>query len=535
MKNNDYNISITYINSILNDIKIKEKLSDKNLEEIDTIIRTIRNALHSISYGDLSYEIKGSGYIIGALKNLQSSLRHLTWQTKAIASGDFSQKIEFLGEFSNAFNSMTTKLESSITELKYSKELFEMFFQTIPDAMLISSLDTGLIYEYNNAFLELSGYSESEIKNKSIIDIAFFKNVEQSKHLIKQLKKNGYTKNLQVTLIKKNKQLITTLYSSQVIIINDEAFVLSIINDISLIAQYEKKLMLSEKIHRLLADNASDVIWTMDLNEKMTYVSPSVEKLRLFTVDEVMNQTIDQLFCNDSLKYIKKTLNISIEKVKANKPFIKFRKDLEQPCKDETSIWTDTTISGIYDTDKNFIGILGVSRDISERKLMEDEIRKLSITDKLTQIYNRLKLDETLKYEFMRYNRSNKLFSLIIMDIDHFKFVNDSYGHQVGDLVLIELANIIKNNVRSIDIIGRWGGEEFLIILPETNAEGAMFVAEKLRTRIFNYDFGIAGKITASFGVSVITTDKSEAYILKRADEALYKAKNNGRNRVELI
>jgi len=166
---------------------------------------------------------------------------------------------------------------------------------------------------------------------------------------------------------------------------------------------------------------------------------------------------------------------------------------------------------------------------------MEEEIRRLSVTDKLTQIYNRLKLDETLEKEWNRSKRTEVSFSLMIMDIDHFKIVNDTFGHQVGDIVLVELANILKMNVGSVDVVGRWGGEEFLIILPEISKDGAVLLAEKLRTLIYEKVFTKAGMITASFGVSSYNKDISPEIIVSRADMALYKAKKNGRNRVEFL
>lgn len=274
---------LDYLRALVLDVKINnavpEKLADNDeFVELDAIVRTIRESAKELGVGNLSYDIQGKGFILGSMKNLQASLRNLTWKTKAIASGDFSQSVDFLGEFSDAFNSMTRKLEHSIQEIK-----------------------------------------------------------------------------------------------------------------------------------------------------------------------------------------------------------------------------------------------------------------ALSITDKLTQIYNRLKLDESLEKEWERSNRTEIPFSLMILDIDHFKSVNDTFGHQVGDIVLIELADILRTHVRSIDIVGRWGGEEFLIILPETDQDGAILLAEKLRVLIDEKNFTRAGKITASFGVAAYHNDRSPELIVSRADSALYKAKENGRNRVEFL
>ncbi|GAX86938.1 polar amino acid transport system substrate-binding protein [Lebetimonas natsushimae] len=155
-------------------------------------------------------------------------------------------------------------------------------------------------------------------------------------------------------------------------------------------------------------------------------------------------------------------------------------------------------------------------------------IHKIANYDKLTKIYNRNILSKELK------KLLNHRGSVIYFDIDHFKNINDTYGHEKGDFVLKELAKIIKNNIREDDFFGRWGGEEFLIILPYTSYFEAIIVAEKLRKIIESHDFdGI--KVTSSFGVTYVKKDDNEETLLERVDRALYEAKNSGRNQVKGI
>lgn len=119
-----------------------------------------------------------------------------------------------------------------------------------------------------------------------------------------------------------------------------------------------------------------------------------------------------------------------------------------------------------------------------------------------------------------------------MLDLDKFKSVNDTYGHQAGDEVLKELALILKTNVRESDIVGRWGGEEFIIIAPNTNMEDAVKLAEKLREKISEFKFSFAGHKTGSFGVATYRVGDDEKSLIKRADDALYHAKESGRNKV---
>jgi diguanylate cyclase (GGDEF)-like protein len=123
---------------------------------------------------------------------------------------------------------------------------------------------------------------------------------------------------------------------------------------------------------------------------------------------------------------------------------------------------------------------------------------------------------------------------MAIFDIDHFKRINDTFGHSIGDFILKTIAEIIKKNIRTTTYLFRWGGEEFVILIPEIDLEGAKIHAERLRRAIEEHVFGEAGAITASFGVSQFEDGDSADTFLKKADAALYKAKSNGRNRVEI-
>lgn len=160
------------------------------------------------------------------------------------------------------------------------------------------------------------------------------------------------------------------------------------------------------------------------------------------------------------------------------------------------------------------------------------ELQRVAYTDQLTKLVNRTKIDETLEICDQSYKRYKTLYSLILLDIDHFKDVNDTYGHLEGDDVLQNLAAILKEHTRNIDLVGRWGGEEFLIISKETDISGASVLAEKIRKSVESYKFKIATPVTISLGVAQIKENETLDALLKRVDEALYNAKETGRNKV---
>lgn len=169
------------------------------------------------------------------------------------------------------------------------------------------------------------------------------------------------------------------------------------------------------------------------------------------------------------------------------------------------------------------------------RKLaaLNKRLEQLSVTDKLTGLFNRQKLDVKLEMEFLRARRSGAPLSVIILDLDHFKNVNDTWGHQVGDQVLVCTAQLLTARLRQTDCAGRWGGEEFMVICPDTDLEGARALAETLRQAIAAQIFPTAGHQTASFGVACCTVGDQVKTLVSRADQALYEAKHLGRNRVE--
>jgi len=170
-----------------------------------------------------------------------------------------------------------------------------------------------------------------------------------------------------------------------------------------------------------------------------------------------------------------------------------------------------------------------------ELKKTNKQLHQLSITDNLTKLFNRNKLDEILIAEANRLNRYSTAFGIILIDVDHFKSVNDIYGHQMGDTVLKELSNILKSHTRKVDTVGRWGGEEFLIVCSESELKGILILAEHLKEKIATYPFSLGEQKTASFGISIYKKDENIESMIKRADDALYKAKENGRNKVEYI
>ena len=169
------------------------------------------------------------------------------------------------------------------------------------------------------------------------------------------------------------------------------------------------------------------------------------------------------------------------------------------------------------------------------KRLIYNRLAESAINDSLTGTFNRGYFTEYLAYEFERSKRKKTTFSLIMLDIDHFKKVNDTYGHRRGDYALKTLVQIVKKSTRKIDVLARVGGEEFILLLPDTSLKDAAILASRVRRNCESFLFEEIGTMTISLGITELTDGDNIDSILKRVDSALYKAKENGRNRCEII
>jgi len=172
--------------------------------------------------------------------------------------------------------------------------------------------------------------------------------------------------------------------------------------------------------------------------------------------------------------------------------------------------------------------------EIKKRKVAEKALLEYANKDSLTKVFNRRKIEVILSSQIREAKKTNSVFSIIFFDIDNFKLVNDEFGHVKGDRVLITMSTLVSNNIRKTDFLGRWGGEEFIIILPNTTSQEAFKIANNLRDLISQSNFNIKKTITSSFGITQYKKNDTKKEIVKRADEAMYYVKNNGKNAVKI-
>lgn len=294
----------------------------------------------------------------------------------------------------------------------------------------------------------------------------------------------------------------------------------------------EQALARSEEQHRLLSENAYDVIWTMALDGTITYVSPSVERVRGITPEEAASQTLEQIHPPESAARVTDYYGRLFSAMTSGEPLPTFHGLQEYYRKDGSIMTGELQVIPQVDGDGSVVQILGVTRDVSERRAFEEELNRLAVTDALTGVWNRRHGEQLFAADLAEARRYGPALSLLVLDIDHFKDVNDTYGHQVGDQVLIELTRRLQENLRTSDVLVRWGGEEFVIVMRHCTISDAVPLAEKICALVAEEPFDDVGTVTVSIGAAQLAPDDDLAMWMDRADRAMYAAKAAGRNTV---
>ncbi len=283
----------------------------------------------------------------------------------------------------------------------------------------------------------------------------------------------------------------------------------------------------SEEKFKDIFENANDMIQIVNEEGRFLDVNRKWCETLGFSKEEAKQKHFTDIVRKDQIPYcienFKKVVNgESIEQL-----------ETIYISKDGREIYVEGNINPSF-KDGKFYVCRGIMRDITMRKQMEQKLVQLATTDALTNAYNRAKFEELIKSEIGRVKRYYYPLSLIMFDIDHFKKINDKHGHIYGDYILKTLTEIVKENMRKTDYLIRWGGEEFMIISPNTDVINAKVLSERIRKAVEDFNFDKNEKVTLSFGVTHYIQSDTEDTFVKRADDALYKAKEAGRNRVEV-
>ena len=296
-----------------------------------------------------------------------------------------------------------------------------------------------------------------------------------------------------------------------------------------------KMQMQLQVLSRAVQQTASSVVIT-DTDAQVEYVNPSFVSVTGYSSEEVIGRNAGILKSGLTPQKTYQELWRALEEGK------EWRGEFVNRRKNGELFWELAVISPIRDRSEQVTHYMAVKEDISDRKKMEAELKRLTTTDPLTGTLNRRHLNKVGEQELARARRYRRPLAMLMLDIDNFKEINDRYGHSAGDVVLQEVASILGENLRNVDHLARYGGDEFTIILTETNTSQARLVAERVRSNIasqISRHQDQEMQLSISMGVAGIESDSEEmaldfAGLIQLADKALYQAKQAGRNCVRV-
>lgn len=459
--------------------------------------------------------------------------------------------------------------------LRLSEEKFSKAFHSSPDAILISRLRDGGFIEVNDGFCRLTGYTREEALAGSTISLGLWPRMQERERFVAELLRNHSIRDQEFDFRTRSGQILKCLYSGEIITLRGETQVLSVVRDISErkraeeIIQFRLGLLEYAESHTLneLMQKALDEIGEM-IGSPIGFYHFVEEDQKTLSLQAWSTRTVQE-FCNaqgSGMQYNISEAGVWVDCVLTKEPVIhnnyaalphrkglpaghaEIVRQLVVPILKEGRVVSILGVGNkLSEYDEQDVKLVKYAADIVwriiERKRVDEEIRQLNtllehmaMTDDLTGLHNRRSFFNRCREELKRVQRHPAPFSLLMLDIDHFKRINDTYGHEAGDTMLQDLAGALQRNIREIDLLARLGGEEFGILLPDTKTEDAVRLAERMRQAVEELTCTSGERnmrVTVSIGISTFRKEMQNFEdVLKNADTALYQAKSQGRNRI---
>jgi diguanylate cyclase (GGDEF)-like protein/PAS domain S-box-containing protein len=376
----------------------------------------------------------------------------------------------------------------------------------------------------NEAFAKMTGYTVEELLHMHPWDLLEKRRRKLFQRFIQKRLRGELFSSVHnnVHLLKKDERRVAVKISAETIHYQGDYAGIGIVMDISDLVH--KNQMINVLIQALA--QSDDMVFITDVHGVILYANNALIRTYGYSESEVLGATPHLFYSNKhSPSFYQELWECLLSGHNYHKLLINRKKNKE-------IIYTDTKITPVRDEQTGEIAYFAVTaRDVTKRMINEEKFRILATVDPLTQVANRYQINVYFDEFIARTNRGGELFSVLIFDIDHFKIVNDNYGHAVGDIVLKEFSHLVVENIRFVDKFGRWGGEEFVLLLDATGEHEAMQVAQKLRTLVAKKEFNGCYNVTVSIGVTEYHPYETKEQCLQRADMALYAAKNLGRNK----
>jgi len=418
-----------------------------------------------------------------------------------------------------------SELEQVNARLQGSKEKFEMLFEYAPDGYYLSDLK-GTFINGNKAAEAITGYRREELIGKSFLKLKLL-SAKQLPIAAGLLAKNALGKSTgpdELTLKRKDGSTVPIEIRTHPVRIGEQRLVLGIARDISARRHAEAALYESEERFRDLFENAHDIIQSVGPDGHFQYVNRAWLATLGYTRNDVAKLTLWDVVHPDSHDHCREVFQAVLSGRETDHVEATF------VSKDNKKILVEGNISCRFKEGKA-VATRGIFRDVTQRKEYEERLAALARHDSLTGVYNRHALTELVDREVERSNRYNHPIGVLLIDVNRFKEVNDRFGHAMGDKVLQAVATILQHNVRNSDIVVRYGGDEFLIILPETNGETDL-VKERILAEVAHRNETnplLEFPVTLAIGSVHWSpdSDQSMEQVFAEADKLMYEDKRN--------
>lgn len=415
-------------------------------------------------------------------------------------------------------------MESTKEELLLEQAVI---FDSIQDSIMLHDLEGKFLYLNENAW-KTRGYTHDEMMGMTIKEIIAPEctngDPKRLKEAAEQMRKDGYVR-IQVKHLCKNEARMDVEVYAKLITYHGKPCILKSIRDVT------QQLMVQKELEKLsiIVEQIDDLVMMTDIEGRITYVNQAYCEHTGYSREELLESNPKIFKSNQhNMDFYKNLWKTILDGYVYRATFINKKQNGD-------FFYEDKTITPLKDEKGAITGFVSTGKDVTKETLLNQEIQHIATVDQLTGIYNRHKFEQLFILEMERSQRFGQPLSLIIIDIDNFKVVNDTYGHDIGDEVLNHLVTVIQENIRQIDIFARWGGEEFLILSPGTDFENIQLLAEKLRLAVEQTEFPKVTSITISQGVATFEKEDRFDDLFKRADQGLYWAKKHGRNQVGVI
>lgn len=426
---------------------------------------------------------------------------------------------------------VTARIKNEAARIE-SEEKFALVFQHSPDGIAIIRKRDGMIYDINDVLTEGSEYTKEELIGKSLLELNMVANPEAFVTMASKLQENGHYDAVEMQFISKNGGIVPTLVSANEFELSGEMYIIAIAKDMREVRRVEKQLEISEQRFKGSFDNAPIGIFLVDEEGKIFQANRFAQEMLVYEASELPNMHISRLVPTEDRLQLKETLTrlqLGTEKTSLS--------ERRMLCQNGLELWTNCQIVLQRDGDSEYF-IIQVA-DVTDIKLSQRRMERMAFYDTLTDLANRRLFQDRLAQAIDHCSRKETTAALLYLDLDQFKRVNDTLGHEAGDNLLRQVANRLTECVRTEDTVGRPGGDEFTILLFDVaSPSDAGVVAEKILERL-REPITISGHnlvVTTSIGITVLPTDGKDANILmKNADLAMYRAKERGRNNYQFF